>query len=320
MIDHIGFPVSDYERSKAFYEQALAPLGYALIMEVNQTENDAKAAGFGIGGKPDFWIGGEGGLNLIVHVAIEAKDRAAVDAFYQAALAVGGRDNGAPGIRAQYHPNYYAAFVFDPDGHNIEAVCNAPTHEDVLRTLGPDFDCGAGRRGIRDRAKLCPHAKRGPTPPPSRRQTTCSGVGSRHNIRGGTIVTAKTQAMPSKAYRLIWRAVRRRERLAFNYRDLPRECCPVVLGYAADGREAVLAYQYAGATNGKAKLPQWRCFSLADIRDLRSSPGPWYEGTSHTQPQSFVRFVDVDANIPETLTGRAPLPFGSPKLRPPRKG
>ena len=84
------------------------------------------AAGFGADGKPDFWIGGEGGLNKPLHVAILAGNRAAVDAFYHAAIAAGGRDNGAPGIRAHYHPNYYAAFVFDPDGHNIEAVCHAP--------------------------------------------------------------------------------------------------------------------------------------------------------------------------------------------------
>jgi catechol 2,3-dioxygenase-like lactoylglutathione lyase family enzyme len=127
MIDHIGFPVSDYERSKAFYLQALAPLGYSLIMEVSQEPDSSNpAAGFGAGGKPDFWIGGEGALNKPVHVAILAKDCAAVDAFHKAALAAGGRDNGAPGIRAHYHPDYYGAFVFDPDGHNIEAVCHSP--------------------------------------------------------------------------------------------------------------------------------------------------------------------------------------------------
>ena len=125
MLDHAGFPVSDYARSKAFYLQALAPLGYVLVMEVQQDENDSPAAGFGVGGKPDFWIGGEGGLNRAVHIAITAKDRATVDAFYQAAIAAGGKDNGAPGIRAHYHPNYYGAFVLDPDGHNIEAVCHA---------------------------------------------------------------------------------------------------------------------------------------------------------------------------------------------------
>ena len=126
MIDHMGFPVSDYARSKVFYEKALAPLGYVLVMEVQENAFGAKAAGFGIGGKPDFWIGGEGGLNKELHVAIAAKDRAAVDAFHKAALAAGATDNGAPGLRAHYHPNYYGAFVFDPDGHNIEAVCHAP--------------------------------------------------------------------------------------------------------------------------------------------------------------------------------------------------
>lgn len=125
MIDHIGFPVADYTRSKAFYTKALAPLGYTLVMEVKQDENDSPAAGFGANGTPDFWIGGEGGLNRRMHVAITAKDRAAVDAFYRAALAAGGKDNGTPGLRPHYHPNYYGAFVFDPDGHNVEAVCHA---------------------------------------------------------------------------------------------------------------------------------------------------------------------------------------------------
>ncbi len=126
MIDHVGIPVSDYARAKLFYQAALAPLGYSLIMEVQQDENDAPAAGFGAEGKPDFWIGGEGGLNKAVHVAFVAKDRAQVDAFHRAALGSGGRDNGAPGLRPHYHPNYYAAFVLDPDGHNIEAVCHRP--------------------------------------------------------------------------------------------------------------------------------------------------------------------------------------------------
>ena len=128
MIDHLGFPVSDYERAKAFYLRALAPLGYTLVMEVKQQDQpeDTPAAGFGANGKPDFWIGGEGGLDKPLHVAILASNCAAVDAFYHAAMAAGGRDNGAPGIRAHYHPNYYAAFVLDPDGHNIEAVCHTP--------------------------------------------------------------------------------------------------------------------------------------------------------------------------------------------------
>lgn len=127
MIDHLGFPVSNYRRSKEFYEAALAPLGYTLVMEVAQeNENGFPAAGFGVGGKPDFWIGGEGGLNRPMHVAIVANDRAAVDAFYRAALSAGAKDNGPPGLRPHYHPNYYGAFVLDPDGHNIEAVCHSP--------------------------------------------------------------------------------------------------------------------------------------------------------------------------------------------------
>lgn len=126
MIDHVGFSVSDYPRAKAFYTKALAPLGYKLIMEVQQNPSDPPAAGFGADGKPDFWIGGEGGLNKPLHIAVTAKDRAAVDAFYKSAMENGAKDNGAPGIRAHYHPNYYGAFVIDPDGHNLEAVCHAP--------------------------------------------------------------------------------------------------------------------------------------------------------------------------------------------------
>jgi len=124
MIDHVGIPVSDYARAKRFYSEALKPLDYSLMMEVQQEENDAPAAGFGADGKPDFWIGAEGGLNKVVHIAFETKERASVDAFYRAALLAGGKDNGAPGLRPHYHPNYYAAFVLDPDGHNIEAVCH----------------------------------------------------------------------------------------------------------------------------------------------------------------------------------------------------
>src|SRR5947207_15480501 len=106
MIDHIGFPVSDYLRAKAFYAKALAPLGYSLVMEVTQEQTGHDpAAGFGANGKPDFWIGGEGGLNKPLHVAILAKDRATVDAFYQAALAAGRRGQAAPRHHRQYHPH-----------------------------------------------------------------------------------------------------------------------------------------------------------------------------------------------------------------------
>ena len=119
MIDHLGISVSDYERAKAFYAKALAPLGYGLIMEVTAEQTGhAAAAGFGADGKP--------AMNKPVHIALRAKDRATVDAFYKAAIAAGGRDNGPPGIRPHYHASYYGAFVLDPDGHNIEAVCHAP--------------------------------------------------------------------------------------------------------------------------------------------------------------------------------------------------
>ena len=128
MIDHVGLGVADYPAAKSFYAAALAPLGYVLVMEVgaDETGSGAPAAGFGAGGKPDFWIGGEGRTTPPLHVAITAATRAEVDSFYAAALAAGGVDNGAPGLRPHYHPNYYAAFVRDPDGHNLEAVCHAP--------------------------------------------------------------------------------------------------------------------------------------------------------------------------------------------------
>lgn len=127
MLDHIGFPVSDFDRAKAFYAAALAPLGYALVMEVTneQTGGHGSHAGFG-DGHPDFWIGTGKAAATSTHVAFRAKDRATVEAFYAAAIAAGGRDNGAPGIRPHYHKDYYGAFVLDPDGNNIEAVCHTP--------------------------------------------------------------------------------------------------------------------------------------------------------------------------------------------------
>jgi catechol 2,3-dioxygenase-like lactoylglutathione lyase family enzyme len=127
MLDHIGFPVADYSRSKAFYLKALAPLGYGLAMEVGpeQTGGDSHG-GFGPPGRPQFWIGTGTPIRGRLHVAFAAKDRAAVRAFYDAAMAAGARDNGAPGLRPEYHPAYYGAFVLDPDGHNVEAVCHLP--------------------------------------------------------------------------------------------------------------------------------------------------------------------------------------------------
>ena len=120
MIDHTGVGVTDIAKSKAFYRAALAPLGYEVVVEWGQ------AAGFGVPPKPDFWIG-EGTPNPPpIHVAFRAESRQQVDAFFAAALAAGGRDNGAPGLRPHYHADYYGAFVLDPDGHNIEAVCHLP--------------------------------------------------------------------------------------------------------------------------------------------------------------------------------------------------
>jgi catechol 2,3-dioxygenase-like lactoylglutathione lyase family enzyme len=110
MIDHVGFSVSDYARAKAFYERALAPLDYTLIMETIAELTGQPAAGFGSGGKPDFWIGGEGKLEKPVHIAIVAKDRSMVDAFYRAALAAGGKDNGAPGVRRHLPPELLRRF------------------------------------------------------------------------------------------------------------------------------------------------------------------------------------------------------------------
>ena len=128
MLDHVGFAVSDAERSRRFYEQALAPLGIDLIMSVTpeQTESGGTAHGFGSDGKPYFWVGDNERVGEGTHVAFEVDTRAKVHAFHEAALAAGGRDNGAPGLRPHYHPNYYAAFVHDPDGSNIEAVCHRP--------------------------------------------------------------------------------------------------------------------------------------------------------------------------------------------------
>ncbi|QIB34831.1 VOC family protein [Ancylobacter pratisalsi] len=128
MLDHIGFPVADFARSRAFYVAALAPLGIGVAMEVSAEETGADAhAGFGSQGKPEFWINSGGALTGgRVHVCFAAPDRASVDAFYAAAMKAGGRDNGPPGLRLHYHPNYYGAFVLDPDGHNIEAVCHTP--------------------------------------------------------------------------------------------------------------------------------------------------------------------------------------------------
>ena len=127
MIDHLGFSVSNMERAKAFYLNALKPLGIGVIMEVSAEETGGDAhAGFGKDGKAFFWIGTGNKPKGGTHMAFTARTRSDVDSFHQAALAAGGRDNGAPGLRPHYHPNHYAAFVLDPDGNNVEAVCRQP--------------------------------------------------------------------------------------------------------------------------------------------------------------------------------------------------
>lgn len=127
MIDHTGLVVSDFERSKRFYSEALAPIGYAKLAEFPASiTGHTDVAGFGEPPKPDFWISRGTPNQPPIHIAFRVGSRALVEAFYQAALAAGGRDNGAPGLRPHYHPNYYGAFVLDPDGHNIEAVCHEP--------------------------------------------------------------------------------------------------------------------------------------------------------------------------------------------------
>jgi catechol 2,3-dioxygenase-like lactoylglutathione lyase family enzyme len=133
MIDHTGVRVRDLERSKAFYQAALAPIGYVLLAEFPAAVTGSHdVAGFGVTPKPDFWVA-EGEPNRpAVHVAFRVTDRAQVDAFYRAALAAGGRDNGPPGGRPHYHADYYGAFVLDFDDHNIEVVC----HERVTAPSG----------------------------------------------------------------------------------------------------------------------------------------------------------------------------------------
>ena len=123
IFDHMGYAVGDFDKSAAFYDAALAPLGIKQISAFDFP--GGRVIGYGAEG-PQFWINSGTALRDHVHLAFTAKSRADVDAFYAGAMAAGGRDNGKPGIRPEYHENYYGAFVLDPDGHNIEAVCHAP--------------------------------------------------------------------------------------------------------------------------------------------------------------------------------------------------
>ena len=120
MIDHVTIHVSDLERSLAFYAAAFAPLGYQVLMRFPDF------AGLGVDGKPDLFLAAKGPVAHSQHVALRSPGRAQVRAFHEAALAAGGTDHGAPGVRPHYHPNYYGAFVLDPDGHNVEACCHEP--------------------------------------------------------------------------------------------------------------------------------------------------------------------------------------------------
>jgi catechol 2,3-dioxygenase-like lactoylglutathione lyase family enzyme len=120
MFDHVGLNVRDFGASKRFYDQALAVFGYGVVMEFPH------ACAYGPAGKPEFWIAQREPLGTGTHVAFASPDRATVDAFYDAAMAAGGKDNGPAGLRPDYHEHYYAAFVHDPDGNNVEAVCHKP--------------------------------------------------------------------------------------------------------------------------------------------------------------------------------------------------
>jgi catechol 2,3-dioxygenase-like lactoylglutathione lyase family enzyme len=121
MLDHVTLSVADLDRAQAFYDAALAPLGITRLHA-----EGTRYAGYGTARKAFFWIGQRDGTGTGAHVAFTAPDRATVDAFHAAALAAGGRDHGAPGLRPHYHADYYGAFVLCPDGHNIEAVCHTP--------------------------------------------------------------------------------------------------------------------------------------------------------------------------------------------------
>jgi len=120
MFDHIGFGVTDYAASKAFFLQALGPLGVGIVMEGEH------GLGLGPKGKPALWLFQSSDRPVPMHLAFTAQNREQVDAFHKAAMAAGGKDNGAPGLRPHYHPDYYGAFVIGPDGHNVEAVCHKP--------------------------------------------------------------------------------------------------------------------------------------------------------------------------------------------------
>ncbi len=126
-VDHTSLSVSNFAKAKALYAAALQPLGITVLMEFPKAvTGNVDVAGLGSNGKPFFWLADAGKTSPRIHIAFVASTRAEVDAFYKAAIAAGGKDNGAPGLRPMYHPSYYGAFVLDADGHNVEAVCHTP--------------------------------------------------------------------------------------------------------------------------------------------------------------------------------------------------
>jgi catechol 2,3-dioxygenase-like lactoylglutathione lyase family enzyme len=131
ILDHIEFTVADAERSRRFYEEALRPFGMTVILRVGPERTRTSGTRYGVGrdGYPRIWFHDGEAPGSPMHLALATTDRLVVDAFYAAALAAGGTDNGPPGVRERYHSNYYAAFVLDPDGNNIEAVCQVPDRE-----------------------------------------------------------------------------------------------------------------------------------------------------------------------------------------------
>ena len=130
MIDHLSLPVSDVDATCRTWTKALAPLGYSVLMRFTKEQIPqlpfAQSVGLGASGKPDIWLRPARHAVDGTHVAVVAKDRKTVDAFHKAALAAGMTDDGAPGLREHYHPNYYGAFVRDADGHSLEVVCHSP--------------------------------------------------------------------------------------------------------------------------------------------------------------------------------------------------
>jgi catechol 2,3-dioxygenase-like lactoylglutathione lyase family enzyme len=160
-IDHISLSVADFDKAKAFYAAALAPLRIGVLMEFPM-DNGEKVMGLGSDGKAFLWISG-GGKATHAHIALRAESRDQIDAFHRAALAAGGADNGAPGLRPHYHANYYAAFVLDPEGHNIEAVMHAAP---ARRTTKAKAAVARGRKAgkAKPAAKRKPAAKKKPAP------------------------------------------------------------------------------------------------------------------------------------------------------------